>query len=652
MDLLKWMHKNWDGWILIAGLLITVEMLVLSVMRYCGYNTNMFDIGNMAQAIWSGTRGWPLEFTYNGVTLSRLALHVELIYFLWVPLYAIFPSPITLLTIQALLYGLGAFPLYHLALRRIESVGAARIAVLIYLFYPVAQTAVLFDFHGDTLAMPLLLFVLEALDRRAWRTYAVWVGLALSCKFYVAWVVGTLGVMLWLRGQRRVGCYTALAAVLWGILSFLVLRPLFTGASAAVAQVTPEGYWEFYFGQLVTGLSSTALARLLMAFIVFTPVFCLGSRALNWLILAVIVALPVLLSSGAGPSYYYGHHHYAMVVHFLVISVVYGAANLKNAEAKKKQLSGVGYRFQRWSFGMGITLVLTLAFNAQFVDTPLRPQFWRGVEGQGLSEWRYGRTARDEMKDLWLRQVVPSEASLSASPFLAPHVVNRRFIYLTQSLDGSTDFPDYPWANADYVVLDGLFDYVKPLANGQFSGGSRFDLEPLAGVLADPEFALTASRDGLVLFQRKPLSGRALSQSITLSATVSSPSLRASWGNAIGLSDVQIEVLGNRRFRFHYDWVGLPALESQPPLFAVSQLQGVANARLLHLPGYAMLPTPSWELENVVHEEFEVEIAANLPPGRYPVSVGWYDSTNMFAYATDERSRIGTLYQVGVLELR
>jgi uncharacterized membrane protein len=134
--------------------------------------------------------------------------------------------------------------------------------VLIYLFYPVAQTAVLFDFHGDTLAMPLLLFMLEALDRRAWRAYAVWVVLALSCKFYVAWVVGTLGVMLWLRGQRRVGCYTALAAVLWGILSFLVLRPLFTGASVAVAQVTPEGYWEFYFGLLVTGLSSTALARL------------------------------------------------------------------------------------------------------------------------------------------------------------------------------------------------------------------------------------------------------------------------------------------------------------------------------------------------------------------------------------------------------
>ncbi len=38
-------------------------------------------------------------------------------------------------------------------------------------FYPTALTSVLFDFHGDTLAMPLLLFALDALDQRAWGRY-------------------------------------------------------------------------------------------------------------------------------------------------------------------------------------------------------------------------------------------------------------------------------------------------------------------------------------------------------------------------------------------------------------------------------------------------------------------------------------------------
>jgi hypothetical protein len=48
--------------------------------------------------------------------------------------------------------------------------------------------------------------------------------------------------------------------------------------------------------------------------------------------------------------------------------VVFGAANLKMRRLKKSNSLG-GSRFQTWSLGMGTTLVLTLAFNVQFVDT-------------------------------------------------------------------------------------------------------------------------------------------------------------------------------------------------------------------------------------------------------------------------------------------
>src|SRR5690554_2974627 len=99
----------------------------LSLARYAGFNAGMLDLGNMAQAIWSATQGRPLMYSDPaGVSLSRLTGHVELIYFLFAPLYALWPDPRLLLIAQAALFALGAIPVYRMARRRLESVNAAR----------------------------------------------------------------------------------------------------------------------------------------------------------------------------------------------------------------------------------------------------------------------------------------------------------------------------------------------------------------------------------------------------------------------------------------------------------------------------------------------------------------------------------------------
>ncbi len=211
----------------LAIILVGAMLAALSVQVYRGYNDGMFDLGNMSQSIWSATKGRPLEFTFNNGQLSRLGLHVELIYFLISPLYALFPQPTTLLILQSLLFALGAIPVYSLARRHLKEPRLSLALVIIYLFYPVAQTAVLFDFHGDTLAMPLLLFALDSLDEQRWKSYVLFVVLALSCKFYVAVPVFTMGIVIFIKSGRQssilknIGFFTALAAVVWEGLLFL-----------------------------------------------------------------------------------------------------------------------------------------------------------------------------------------------------------------------------------------------------------------------------------------------------------------------------------------------------------------------------------------------------------------------------------------------
>lgn len=237
--------------------LVTAMLATLSVPRYRAYNASMFDLGHMSQAIWSSTQGSPLEFSYRGNTMSRLALHVELIYFLLTPLYRLAPSPITLLIVQAALFGAGAFPLYALAKRRIGDRHAARLVTLIYLLYPVAHLAVLFDFHGDTLATPLLLFAFEALDREDWRRYWPYVILSLSCKVTVAVPVCLSGTFLWLRGRREVGIRIFFLGLIWGSLTLLVVRRAFATPGAVLEQASAVGYIQFYSRVLANDVSRT-----------------------------------------------------------------------------------------------------------------------------------------------------------------------------------------------------------------------------------------------------------------------------------------------------------------------------------------------------------------------------------------------------------
>jgi uncharacterized membrane protein len=628
-------------------------LATLSVLRYTAYNARMFDLGHMTQAIWSSVQGRPLEFSYHGKTISRLALHAELVYFFLTPLYALFPSPITLLIVQTVLFGAGAFPLHNVARRHIDNVHAARAVTVIYLFYPSAQMALLFDFHGDTLAMPLLLFVFDSLDREAWFEYRLWVLLVLSCKVYLAVPVAAIGVFIWLKGHSRVGKLTLLGAGVWGATLFLVVRPLFSAVSSPASQVSMLGYIEFYYSGLIKALTVTGWARLLSAFLVFAPVLPFAIYAVDWFLLALIVATPVLLSSGPGPSFGFLHHRYAMVVPFISMLAVHATARLQysgpSLTLSKERV------FRLYPVLLGTAVLTTLLFNMRFVSTPLRPWGWsEGFEEGGL--WEYKRTSRDRVKDQWLRSNVPDEAPLLASVFLAPHLANRHHLHVARPLDGTVGANlDDLLNTVDYAVLDGLFDHI-----GFWLGGDvTYDWELIESILQRRDYGLVSSRDGLLMFKRRvdgttddAWAGMTLSQSVVVSKTVpSTTTVLATFTNLVDLSESSVVYLGNGRYRFQYIWVAREGITHADSMFAVTDVMGIEGGRILHLPTTFIHPTTDWLPGERIIETFEVELPTEVSSGPYVVSVGWYDGSLRSAYATDVRSRIGDLVPVAVLDV-
>jgi len=634
----------WSTLVLFGGMLTW-----LSLARYTGYNAGMLDLGNMAQAIASVRRGQPLVCTFPDGPISRLALHVEFIYFLLALPYALWPDPRLLLIIQAGLFVSGIFPVYRLTLRRTDSRFAARCLVFIYLLYPTAQTSVLFDVHGDTLAMPLLLFVLDALDRRAWRTYGLFLVLALSCKFYVALPVATMGFLLWWSGERRVGLITLSIGVVYGAVAFLIIRLLFTTTQ------TPElhsgfNYLLFYFGQ-VRQLLATLDQRLLSAIVIFGPALFLAWHGKRWLLPSLPVAAAALLSTGPGGAYDYRYHHYATVVPFILMAAIVGVEQLQRRSASAKvqpdrgtqsaqQTQPVRQRRRNWRGDLGLTLAIVIICNVAFVDTPLNPLFWMGLPGYGLDASAYGNTSRDRMKDHFLAEYVPSEAPLAASTFIAPHLANRETLYVVRYPDdpGGERLPEI-LPRVDYVLADSLFDYRR-IIDGGLVAGISYEVREIAQVLNDPAFDLVAARDGLLLFQRDAPAVQRLDQQVEILPAEPLSAVQAAFGDTLALVNAEITPLGERRFQAMFTWHVPDMAEPLGHYVAVSELAEVPDARMVHLPTYAMLPTTAWQPGQIIRETFEVELPTDIEPGQYAWRVGWYNTAHSEAYATDERSRL------------
>ncbi|NNJ10630.1 DUF2079 domain-containing protein [Chloroflexales bacterium ZM16-3] len=640
-----------DPFFVAACLLVALMMIGLSLARYYGYNAGMLDLGVMSQAIWSGTQGKPLLQTAPDMgPRSRLAVHVELIYFALVPLYALWSSPQALLVAQGLLFVAGALPAYRLALRSTESILAARCMALIYLLYPVAQTAVLFDFHGDTLAMPLLLFALDAADRRDWRSFGLWSALALSCKMYIALPIAGIGAYLFLwGGQRRAGLITAAAGLIYGALAFLVVREIFK--TPGLAGSAAGSYISHYFGAY-REISSTALVRALNVAIIFGPALILARRGWRWLLVGSPLALAALLSTGPGGSYYYYYHHYAAVVPFIVMAVVDGAGRMRERSlsndqrpttndqelAADKRSSFVVRRSssqRTWRGDLIFTTLIVFISSALLVNTPLSPFFWQGSPGKGFDSTAYGSTSRDRVKDAFLAEYVTPQAAVAASMFLATHIANRETLYVVRYSDdsGGERLPRI-LPLVDMVVADALFDW-RVVSGEKVLGKIDYEAAEIKELLGDPSFALRAERDGLLLFTR---GDDGLRQEITALDAAELPPMSADFG-PVQLLGAQVTAMGGRRYLAEFEW----QLKGAPPtsrLVAISQFDGIPDARIVHLPSYVLLPTDQWQPGQVIRERFEIELPAEVAPGSYTWRTGWYDPAQSEAYATDQRSRL------------
>lgn len=209
----------------LVALPVTLFQLALAVPRQWRMESAGFDLGIFEQVVRAYASLHAPVVTLKGTGYSQLGDHFSPLLAVLAPVYRVFPTPVTLLVVQALLLGLSVVPvtaLAQLVLGRRQAVAVGLAYGLSWGLWQLDQ----FDFHEVALAVPLIAWSVAALARGRWRAAVCW-GLPLMLvKEDQGLVLAGIGALVFLLGRRRLlGAATVAVAVLGTALIVLVLIP-------------------------------------------------------------------------------------------------------------------------------------------------------------------------------------------------------------------------------------------------------------------------------------------------------------------------------------------------------------------------------------------------------------------------------------------
>ncbi|MCX2185687.1 DUF2079 domain-containing protein [Streptomyces sp. SKN60] len=377
----------------------------LSLSRHQLMLTTGYDLGIFEQAVRSYAHGDLPVAELKGHDYPLLGDHFSPITATIAPFYRVWPSPVTLLLVQAFLLALTVVPLTRWAHRVAGSAGALVIGLGYGVSWGIAQT-VGFDFHEVCFAVPLIAFSVEALGNERWRAAVAWGLPLLLVKEDLGLTVAAIGAYIAYRGTRRLGIITAVTGLAGTAVEMLVVIPAFNpdGVFAYFDKVSDSSdagaldlFMRYTLG-LVT--PETKLLTLLML-LAPTAFFALRSPL-------IFIAVPTLAWRFASnnEAYWGTRFHYSAVLMPIIFGAFIHALTSIHRERSAKNRESAVRR----------SLIVSAAFTV--VMLPLFP-FAQLAEG---ATWEPGPRVAVAHHVL---DLVPDGATVAASNRLVPQLTNR-----------------------------------------------------------------------------------------------------------------------------------------------------------------------------------------------------------------------------------
>lgn len=155
----------------------------IGVYRYLSYSTPNFDFGIFCNMFYNMKKsGAPIVTCERDMVLSHFAVHFSPVYYLMLPFYFVFPSPVTLQILQAVVLYSGIVPLILIARKKGISSKVTLVLSAIYAAYPALGAGTFYDLHENCFLVPMLLWVFYFYESKKYIPMAVFCILTLTVK--------------------------------------------------------------------------------------------------------------------------------------------------------------------------------------------------------------------------------------------------------------------------------------------------------------------------------------------------------------------------------------------------------------------------------------------------------------------------------------
>ncbi len=478
------MNIPFAAW-LMMGLFVTL----FTLMNWRLYEGLLIPHGDSAmyeEHLWNVTHGKGFRsYLDQGLFWGE---HIQFIHLFLLPLYLIWPSHLLLELCETLALAIGAIPLYRMAVRHSRSTTAGKAMVAAYLcYFPMQFLDIAIDlktFRPISFGIPVLLFALEAIELKHWKTATILLLLTLTAKEDYAIVLGPLG--LWIAWRQwheskltttnpkptffksiAPGISLSLFAVVYLALVVKIAIPWFrsgdqvhyVGYFSKFGNSLGEVVWNLLFNPSLLGSELIQPGTFIYGFALIVPLGFLPLFSPSRLLVAApIFGLLCLNELAHDPR----HHFHAPIVPILCWAAAAGLGNIpalmEHCSLKRKSLN-INSATVR-TFATHFLWSSAIATGIFFSLGPLGLVFW-----DSGSAWYWerlyvpGERANQFPK---VAQLVPPESNVASTDFVHP-----RFTHHARSYDYSNyrrkvnDYQSGVPADTDYIVIDTQHPYSE-----------------------------------------------------------------------------------------------------------------------------------------------------------------------------------------------
>ena len=433
------------GLVALFALVACAVVAGIGVYRYVSYSAPNFDFGIWCNMFYNMKEsGLPVTTCERDLLLSHFAVHFSPIYYLMLPFYFIFPSPITLQVLQAVILYSGIVPLCIMAKDKGLSDRATVLLGLVYSFYPAIATGTFYDLHENCFLVPLLLWCFCFFEKEKYIPMAVFAALTQLVKedAFIYLLVFSVYIFF-LKKKKKIALVLAASALAY----FAVVA----GLMSAFGNGIMVNRYDNLIADSNDGLLGVIKTALLNPGYILTQMFVSKDGDNAKILYAFQLFVPLAIIPFATKKIF----RYILVVPVLM--------NLITMYVYQPNI-----RFQ-YSFGITAFLFYVVMLNlSELGEKPTEFMLplsavasvllFAMLAGANLGYYvnRY-ENEKESYKhaDYVLAEILPKDASVACSTFLLPHIADRDEIYeITYHKENGGYKTDFEYAVIDTRYAD------------------------------------------------------------------------------------------------------------------------------------------------------------------------------------------------------